>query len=245
MANNRASKLATFLTITAASPLCEAFAFNPTGTQQLQRVQLSAKSDDVEHGLADGWRKFSGGAAAFVTGLGIMTQVAFADPGAVSETDGALPARQSSIISTNVVISAGAPTFGGGGSFETLDFSLPSYNEAVGSDSSSSSSAPKKDVSDLFKSFGGGDNEEVADANAAKEKAAAEEKAAKEKAAADAKAAKEEARRAAAEEKAAKEEAKRAEAAEKEAKKEAEAEAKAAKEAEKEARKVNRILICF
>lgn len=88
MATNRAAKLATFLTITAASPLCEAFAFNPTGTQQLQRVQLSAKSDDVEHGLADGWRKFSGGAAAFVTGLGIMTQAAFADPIAVSDTDG-------------------------------------------------------------------------------------------------------------------------------------------------------------
>lgn len=144
-----------------------------------------------------------------------------------------------------MLLSAGAPTFGGGGSFETLDFSLPSYNEAVGSDSSSSSSAPKKDVSDLFKSFGGGDNEEVADANAAREKAAVEEKAAKEKAAADAKAAKEEARRAAAEEKAAKEEAKRAEAAEKEAKKQAEAEAKAAKEAEKEARKVNKILFLF
>ena len=33
--------------------------------------------------------------------------------------------------SSSVLLSAGAPSFGGGGSFETLDFSLPSYDQAT------------------------------------------------------------------------------------------------------------------
>ncbi len=88
MTNNRTAKLATFLAITTTSPFCEAFAFNPSASQPRLRVQLYSKNNDVELGFADGWKKFSGGAAAFVTGFGIMTQVAFADPSAVAETDG-------------------------------------------------------------------------------------------------------------------------------------------------------------
>lgn len=148
----------------------------------------------------------------------------------------------SSAASSDVILSAGAPAFGGGGSFETMDFSMPSYSEVTGS-SSSTDSAPKKDISDLFKSVtapsdSGGDAAVKAEDKAAKEQADADATAAKEKAAAADKASKEDAKRAAAEEKAAKEEAKRAEAAEKEAKAQADAEAKAAKEAQKEARKV-------
>ena len=83
-----------------------------------------------------------------------------------------------SSVSSNVLLSAGAPSFGGGGSFETLDFSLPSYSEAIGG---SVGSAPKKDVSDLFQGLtGSSGSDEDADAKAAKEEAkriAAEEKA--------------------------------------------------------------------
>lgn len=37
--------------------------------------------------MADGWRKVSGGAAAFLTGMGIMTQVALADPSTFAPID--------------------------------------------------------------------------------------------------------------------------------------------------------------
>lgn len=40
--------------------------------------------------------------------------------------------------SSSTLISAGAPSFGGGGSFETMDFSMPSYDGSI----SSSKSAP-------------------------------------------------------------------------------------------------------
>jgi hypothetical protein len=102
--------------------------------------------------------------------------------------------------SSSLIVSVGAPSFGGGASFETLDFSLPSYGEALGGDVSSKSD-PKKEASD----FVGGQTETSAqgDRDAAAAKAA--EKAAKEQADAEAKAAaqaaKEEAKRAAAEKK--------------------------------------------
>lgn len=87
MNNSRTTKLATFLALVAASPACDAFAFTPSPVQQRQQVQLSAMKNDDANGVADGWRKMSGGAAAFVTGLGIMAQVAFADPSAIAPTD--------------------------------------------------------------------------------------------------------------------------------------------------------------
>jgi hypothetical protein len=41
----------------------------------------SSSNRDDEHGnVADGWRKASGSAAAFLTGMGIMVQLALADP---------------------------------------------------------------------------------------------------------------------------------------------------------------------
>jgi hypothetical protein len=45
---------------------------------------LSAASNLDE---TDGWRKMTGGAAAFLTGMGIMAQVAFADPSGVASID--------------------------------------------------------------------------------------------------------------------------------------------------------------
>jgi hypothetical protein len=46
--------------------------------------------------------------------------------------------------SSSVLLSIGAPSFGGGGSFDTLDFSLPRYDEATsgGDIAKSSSSSP-------------------------------------------------------------------------------------------------------
>jgi hypothetical protein len=83
--------------------------------------------------------------------------------------------------SSSLILSVGAPSFGGGQSFETLDFSLPSYDQAVS----------------------GGDVVKPAAKETPKDDGAAKaaEKAAKEEAAAAERAAKEDARRAAAEKK--------------------------------------------
>ena len=109
-----------------------------------------------------------------------------------------------------MLLSAGAPTFGGGGSFDTLDFSLPSYDQATSG----------AQGADLTKSSDDGD----AVANAARR---AEEKEAQKQADAEAKAAAKEAKEAAAAEKAAAKEAAAKEAADKAAAKEAKEKAKA------------------
>lgn len=83
--------------------------------------------------------------------------------------------------SSSLILSVGAPSFGAGASFETLDFSLPSYDQAVSGDVAKPAA---KDTS----------NEDSAAAKAA-------ERAAKEEAAAAERAAKEDAKRAAAEKK--------------------------------------------
>lgn len=49
---------------------------------------------------------------------------------------------ESSTASSNIVLGLGAPSFGGGGSFETLDFSMPSYDQATSGDDSKKSDAP-------------------------------------------------------------------------------------------------------
>ena len=82
------SKLTAFLALSAASPYCDAFAFTPSPRLQQRQasVQLSAQEQD-ENGVVDGWRKVSGGAAAFLTGMGIMAQVAMADPSSMAAID--------------------------------------------------------------------------------------------------------------------------------------------------------------
>ncbi len=83
------SSLTALLALSASSPYCDAFAFTP-GPRLQQRqasvVQLSASKQD-ENTATDGWRKVSGGAAAFLTGMGIMAQVALADPNAIATID--------------------------------------------------------------------------------------------------------------------------------------------------------------
>mmetsp|Transcript_12054 Transcript_12054/g.25669 ORF Transcript_12054/g.25669 Transcript_12054/m.25669 type:complete len:439 (+) Transcript_12054:99-1415(+) len=201
------TKLTAFLALAAAYPHCDAFSFTPSPRMQQRHasVQLSAQKHD-ENAVVDGLRKVSGGAAAFLTGMGIMAQVALADPNSIAPIDGAV---QSSTLSSNIIVSAGAPGFGGGGSFDTLDFSLPSYEQAT----SGASGSELDKGSDSPSSKASSDDDAAAKEEA--NRAAEEEKAAKA-----------EAKRAAAEEKAAKK-------AEAEAKKKAEAEAKeaAAKEA--------------
>ena len=94
MTANRTTKLATFLALVAASPSCNVFAFTPSSrqnvvnVQQPRRVQVvsASKADDIDV-VTDGWRKVSCSAAAFLTGLGIMAQVAFADPTALAASD--------------------------------------------------------------------------------------------------------------------------------------------------------------
>ncbi|EED92693.1 hypothetical protein THAPSDRAFT_262032 [Thalassiosira pseudonana CCMP1335] len=198
MNTSRTTKLATLLTLLASSN-----AFAPIG-YQAPRTHLSAlnnnnNNDDVktDGAVSDGWRKASGGAAAFLTGLGIMAQVAFADVGVTASIDEpTFLQTQSTTTSSTTLVSIGAPTFGGGGSFDTLDFSLPSYDEAVsGGDVLAPSASPAASKSD-----DGGKAEKEAAREEAK-KAAAEKKEAeraekeaaeaKKQADADAKAAKE------------------------------------------------------
>jgi chemotaxis protein histidine kinase CheA len=217
MAYSRTAQLATFLALTSS-----AFAFAPSHHYSAHRrntaTELSASNNQD-----DGWKKVAGGAASFVTGLGFLAQVSFADPNSIATVD---QTQMASVSSSNVLLSGGAPSFGGGGSFETLDFSLPSYDQAT---SSSTLSSPKKDVSDLFGSKSSSDDD------------AAAKEAAKKQAEAEKKQAAEEARAAKEAEKEAKAKAEADAKAEKEAKAKADEDAKAAKEAEKEARKVRRI----
>ena len=86
------SNLAAFLVLSAAAtPACGAFAFAPSSRGLLGPIRpsassLSASTQD-ENEVVDGWRKITGGAAAFLTGMGIMAQVAFADQSGVFSFD--------------------------------------------------------------------------------------------------------------------------------------------------------------
>jgi len=84
------SKLSVFLALSAASPSCDAFAFTPSNRLQQQQkvVQLSALKQDDKNDVDDVLRKVAGGAAAFMTGMGIMAQVALADPSTIAPIDG-------------------------------------------------------------------------------------------------------------------------------------------------------------
>lgn len=78
---------------TVSTPACDAFSFSP-GSSSRSRLQHPTHSsvrlftsNQVEDAGIEGWRKMTGGAAAFFTGMGIMAQVAFADPGGVASID--------------------------------------------------------------------------------------------------------------------------------------------------------------
>lgn len=187
------SKLAAFLALAAASPHCDAFSFTPSPQLQQRQasVQLSASKQD-ENAMVDGLKRVSGGAAAFLTGMGIMAQVAMADPSAMAAVDeSSVMQTQSSMVSSDVLLSTGAPSFGGGSTFDTLDFSLPSYDQATASgdatrSSTAPSAAPSSDSDD-------GDAAAKAAAKEDAKRAAEEEKAAQKQADADAREAKKQA----------------------------------------------------
>jgi hypothetical protein len=89
-----ASNLAAFLVLSAAAtPACDAFAFTPSSPRLQQPIvsfsSLSVSNQDESEVVlvVDGWRKMTGSAAAFLTGMGIMAQVAFADPSGVPSID--------------------------------------------------------------------------------------------------------------------------------------------------------------
>jgi len=79
MAPNSSTKLTAFLALAAASP---SVAFAPSLQHRQASVQLSARKQD-DNAVVDGLK----GAAAFMAGMGIMTQMAFADPGAIAPLD--------------------------------------------------------------------------------------------------------------------------------------------------------------
>mmetsp|Transcript_9668 Transcript_9668/g.18145 ORF Transcript_9668/g.18145 Transcript_9668/m.18145 type:complete len:403 (-) Transcript_9668:1869-3077(-) len=175
---------------------CGALAFAPqartTGTSRY-RTNLDASREQFRGENA------MGGIAAFLVGLVTAGQVAIAEPPAIIKNT-----LQTGASST--IISIGAPSFSAGSSFDTLDFSLPSYEEATkgGDISSTSKSAPAftADFPD-FKLPREEVKKEAAVDEAAIKKAADDEKAAKAKAKEEARLAKEKeaAEKAAAEEK--------------------------------------------
>lgn len=192
-------------------PTSAAFAFAPTSPQKrLASTQTSVdhvdtalfgnakdENNDMEH-IMKGFDVAAGGAMAFLAGLGVAAQIAFADTTSIVE-------RTPDVVNppSSIVVSAGF-TGSSGASFDTLDFSLPSYSEATGGSSSSedSSSSPevstKSSVVDTSASDRAAEKarekERKAEEKAAGERKAADEKAAKEKDAADEKAAKEKAK---------------------------------------------------
>jgi len=251
--SGRSMALAAFLLVAASFNVD---AFTPSSLHQSQTHHATTTSLAM---MKDGENKNSNnnvlnGAVAFLSGLTVAAGVAFADP----SVDMARPAffdsattttsqrQSSSLSSSDVLLSIGAPRFGGGDSFETLDFSLPSYGEATKSDTlSPSSSSSSSDSPPAFSNpFGelkmperATESAKVTPAPApapvAKKDDAAEKAA--EKADAEARKADEKARKA--EEKAAAEAKKAEEKAAAEAKKEAEKAAAEKKEAEKQARR--------
>ena len=114
MAFSRTAQLATFLAL--ASSVC---AFAPSHISAYRRntaTKVSASNQDD-----DGWKKMAGSAVSFVAGIGFLAQVAFADSNSIAPLDEARTVSHAS--SSNVLLSAGAPTFGGGG--KIISLSLP------------------------------------------------------------------------------------------------------------------------
>lgn len=200
---------------------------------------------------------FMGGMATFLLGLGTAAQIAFADPTApqiLNAVSNDLAMVESTTIATKSVSSPSSVLLSiGGQSYDTLDFSLPSYSEATktGDATRSSADIDSKSEPPSFKNpFGdlklpvpnveedATAKKTEADKKAAEEISAADKakKAAEEKAAADAKsAADKEAKAKAAEEAKAKAEADKAKAAaEKEATEKAKEARKAAEKAKQE-----------
>jgi hypothetical protein len=205
MTTSRTAKLATFLTLLASS---EAFA--PSARVQRQSLALSATSNDENDGwkkMAGGAAGFLTGLGFMAqVALADPSSISSVDYGEISidalcccflyerirtsmnslffyhlNANFINKASPTQVESSSLIVSIGAPSFGGGQSFETLDFSLPSYDQAVSGGDVAKPAA----------------KETPEDDGAAK----AAEKAAKEEAAAAERAAKEEARKAAAEKK--------------------------------------------
>jgi hypothetical protein len=94
MASRATTAMTTAALLVLLSIACDVFAFAPGPQQQLQSrrpsvVRRSATINDDENALSidDGWGKASGGAAAFLMGMGIMAQLAFADTTAITVID--------------------------------------------------------------------------------------------------------------------------------------------------------------
>lgn len=180
-------------------------AFTPQASPKFA-TQLSAEKANQD--VAKNGRNIVGGAAAFFSGLAVAGQVAFADPGmiidyqSITDNSNNIVVEKQAYGSSSTLL-AGAPSFGGGSSFDTLDFSLPSYSEANGG-TAEKSEAPKSAPGfsagfPELKLPGSGDSESSAPAvdeaekkaaDEASKKAAEEDKAAAKKAAEEDKAAK-------------------------------------------------------
>jgi len=180
--------IALFATINAG-----ALAFTPQASPRFA-TNLAAKQNEVK-----GNNNIVGGAVAFLAGLATFGHVAVADASIL--VDSTIPAGASNVIvekqaykSSSMMVAIGAPSFSGGKSFDTLDFSLPSYSEANGGDSSpETKSAPTFSASFPELKLPGGDEakKDTAAEEAAAKKSAEEEKASKEQAKVDARIAKE------------------------------------------------------
>ena len=120
-----------------SAPFCDAFAVTKGSNAPLSSLKMSKSNNNSNNHDDNSLRMFGGAAASFLAGLGVAAQIAFADPTAIQD----YPQAAASSYSSNILLSAGAPSFSSGGSFDTLDFSLPSYGDALKGDTESS---PKK-----------------------------------------------------------------------------------------------------
>lgn len=162
----------------ALACLTGAAAFAPQHVSRNNRfaTDLSVSQRDNNSG------RLVGGAIAFLSGIMAAGQVAFADPSILesyrmdSVSMNEYMIEKQVFSSSSNLISVGAPSFGGGASFETMDFSMPSYD---GSASSTKNVAPS--FTTVFQDNNESAGESNVDKEAEKAKAKEEDRIAKEK----------------------------------------------------------------
>lgn len=154
------------------------------GTGERVSQALHAQKETSHDKLAEQVAK---GFTALVFSIGAASQIAFANPEIT-------PTVSEPVHSSNVLVSIGAPKIGGGSSFETLDFSMPSYDENTASTSGSSAEKSAPAFTNPFPELKLPEQTAPAPDVAAEKKAKEEAKVAEEKDKAEAKKAKEEAK---------------------------------------------------
>lgn len=130
-----------------------AFQLTPVNQRATTRLAANDSNDEFFSSNAD---KFAKGAAMFLFSMGAAAQISLADiQPAIKEPIAPFGITVSTIDSSSILTAAGAPSSGSYfSSFETTDFSMPSYGEATGksSDESPGSDPSPSEEKDDFQS---------------------------------------------------------------------------------------------